>query len=106
MARTSRYPQQVRERAVRMVMGHREHYASEWSAIASIAPKVGVHPETPRVWLRRSQVDAGERPGLSTAERAQLGLLRRENAELGRANATLKSAATFCGAELNGRHTK
>jgi transposase len=95
MARTSRYPQDVRDRAVRLVLDHRGQYASEWQAITSIAPKVGVHPETLRLWVRRAQIDKGERPGLTTEERGRLMQLERENRELRRANEILKSAASF-----------
>jgi len=94
-----RYPHKVRKRAVRMVMDHRNPDTSESPGIASIAPMVGVHPETLGAWLRRSQVDAGERPGLTSAERDQLGQLRR-------ATAISKSATRFFGAELDGRHTQ
>jgi transposase len=72
-------------------------------AITSIAPKVGVHPETLRLWVRRTQIDKGERPGLTTEERERLMQLERENRELRRANEILKSAAAFFGAELDGR---
>jgi transposase len=82
MARTSRYPQDVRDRAVRLVLDHRGQYASEWQAITSIAPKVGVHPETLWLWVRRTQIDKGERPGLTTEERERLMQLERENREL------------------------
>jgi len=67
---------------------------------------VGVHPETLRLWLRRAQVDAGERPGLTTEERGRLKQLEQENRELRRANEILKSAAAFFGAELDGRHPR
>jgi transposase len=106
MARTSRYPQDVRDRAVRLVLDHRGQYASEWQAISSIAPKVGVHPETLRLWVRRTQINKGERPGLTTEERERLMQLERENRELRRANEILKSAAAFFGAELDGRHPR
>jgi transposase len=88
------------------VLDHQGQYASEWQAISSIAPKVGVHPETLRLWLRRAQVDAGERPGLTTEERGRLKQLEQENRELRRANEILKSAAAFFGAELDGRHPR
>ena len=88
------------------MLDHRGQYASEWQAISSIAPKVGVHPETLRLWLRRAQVDAGERPGLTTEERGRLKQLEQENRELRRANEILKSAAAFFGAELDGRHPR
>src|ERR1039458_7389606 len=106
MARTSRYLQDVRDRAARLVLDHRGQYPSEWQGVTSIAPKVGGHPETPRLLVRRTQIDKGERPGLTTEERERLMQLERENRELRRANEILKSAAAFFGAELDGRHPR
>lgn len=106
MTRRTRYPQEVRERAVRLLLEHRPEYETEWAAIRSIAEKVGVHKETLRIWVRRAQVDAGHRPGLTTEERERLKQLERENKELRRANEILKSASAFFAAELDGRHPK
>jgi transposase len=106
MTRRSRYPQELRERAVWMVLEHRREYASDWAAITSIATKVGVHKETLRLWIRRAEVDAGQRPGLTTEERERLRLLERENKELRRANEILKSASASSTGERNGRHPK
>ena len=52
-----RYPQEIRERAVGMVVDHGHEYPTEWAAIASVAGKLGMTPETLRKWLRRDQVD-------------------------------------------------
>jgi transposase len=106
MTRRTRYPQELRERAVRLLLEHRREYDSEWQAIQSIAEKVGVHKEALRIWVRRAQVDAGQRPGLTTEERERLKQLERENKELRRANEILKSASAFFAAELDGRHPK
>lgn len=106
MSRHARYPQELRERAVRMLFEHRRDYPSEWAAIQSIASKVGVHKETMRLWVRRAEVDAGQRPGLTTEERERLKQLERENKELRRANEILKSASAFFAAELDGRHPR
>jgi len=54
-----------------------------------------------RVWVKRAQIDAGTRPGLTTEEREELKRLRKENFELQRANDILQAAATFFGAELD-----
>jgi transposase len=72
MTRPSRYPQEVRERAVRMVFEHRDEYPSQWAAIASIAEKFGMTSETLRRWVRTAEIDHGSRPGLSTDERERL----------------------------------
>ncbi len=103
MTRRSRYPEELRERAVRMVFEHREDHHSQWAAITSIANKFGVSHETLRKWVRTAEIDGGSRPGLTTEERERLKVLERENRELRRANEILKSAAAFFGAELDRR---
>jgi transposase len=103
MGRRSRYPQELRERAVRMVQEHRDEYASEWAAITSIAAKLGVGTEALRLWLRRAQIDEGQRPGLTSEERERLKQLERENRELRRANEILKAASAFFARELDPR---
>jgi len=85
-----RYPVEVRERAVWMVREH--EYPSQWKAIESISAKLGINHEMLRVWVRRAETDAGERPGLTTDERARMKLLEKENKELRRANETLEAA--------------
>jgi transposase len=104
MARSPKYPAELRERAVRMVQEHAQEYPSQWAAITSIAQKIGVNRETLRMWLRRVEIDSGQRPGLTIDERERLKQLEREVRELRRANEILKAAATFFGAELDGRH--
>ena len=101
MSTSTRYPAEVRERAVRMVFEHERDYDSQWAAIGSIASKLGMTPETLRKWVRRAETDQGLRPGLSTSERERLRELERENRELRRANEILKAAAAFFGAELD-----
>jgi len=85
MATTIRYPLEVRERAVRLVVDHREEYSSEWAAICSIAAKFGCAPETLRGWSGRAERVGGLRPGLSSDQEAGLVRLRREVRELRRA---------------------
>ena len=107
MSRTSRYPAEMRERAIRMVEEHRREYPSEWAAIVSIAGKLGLGtPETLRQWVRRAEVDGGRRPGLTTEERERLRQLERENRELRRANEILKAATVFFARELDPRPPK
>ena len=104
MTRRTRYSQEVRERAVRMVFEHRGEYASEWAAIESIATKIGCSAETLRNWVRRTQVDTGSREGVTSEERARVKDLERENRELRRANEILrKASAYFAQAELDRR---
>jgi transposase len=103
MSRQSRYSPELRERAVRMVMDKREDYPSEWSAFTAISKLFGMCPETLRSWVRRTQVDEGARPGLTSDERARLKQLERENKDLRRANAILKDASIFFATELDGQ---
>ena len=81
-----RYPVEVRERAVRLVMEHRGEYESEWAAITSIAQKCGMTAETLRKWVRQVEVDGGRRAGVSSEEAQRIKELERENKELRRAN--------------------
>lgn len=104
MSSTSRrYAPEVRERAVRLVLEQQREHESQWAAILSVAGKVGCTPETLRIWVRRAEVDAGRRPGLTSDERVRLKELERENRELRRANEILKSASLFFATELDGR---
>ena len=105
MARRIRYSQEVRERAVRLVIEHEGDYASQWEAIRSIAEKIGCSPESLRKWLRRTEVDSGLRGGVTSDERARMKDLERENRELRRANEILrKASAYFAQAELDQQH--
>ena len=104
MSSTSRrYAPEVRERAVRLVLEQQREHESQWAAILSVAGKIGCTPETLRIWVRRAEVDAGRRPGLTSDERVRLKELERENRELRRANEILKSASLFFATELDGR---
>lgn len=86
MARPSKYPRELRERAVRIVVEVRPDYPSEYQAMAAVAQMLGIgSPETVRTWMRRHQVDAGVRPGVTSEAAEELKRLRRENAELRRA---------------------
>jgi transposase len=104
MNKSTKFSPEVRERAVRMVQEHRGEYPSLWAAIESIAPKIGCVPQTLHEWVKREEVDAGQRDGLTTSERERLKQLERENKELRRANEILKTAsAFFAQAELDRR---
>ena len=96
-----KYPDELRERAVRMVLDHEDEYGSQWEAICSVAEKLGPNAETVRLWVRRAETDRGRRPGPTTDQLGELKRLKRENAELRRANDILKAAAHFFGAELD-----
>jgi transposase len=70
MGTSKRYPVEVRERAVRLVLEHRGEYETEWAAILSIAEKTGVGKETLRQWVRRAEIDDGLRPGVQAPKRS------------------------------------
>jgi transposase len=101
MTRRVRYPDAVRERAVKLVFEQEGEYATQWGAIRSVAEKSGMHPETLRKWVRQAETDSGRRPGVSSEEKLRIRELERENRELRRANDILKAAAAFFGAELD-----
>lgn len=105
MGRPSKFSPEVRERAVRMVREHQDAYDSQWAAITSIAEKIGCSPETLRKWLRRVEIDDGDRPGVTTAQAARITELERENRQLREANEILrKASAYFAQAELDRPH--
>ena len=102
---SKRYPPELRERAVRMVTEVAGDHGSEWAAMNEVAGLLGIGTaETVRKWVRQGEVDAGQRPGATTDESAELKRLRRENVELKRANGILKAASTFFAAELDRPH--
>ena len=103
--RHGQYPPELRERAVRLVVECRADHDSEWDAMRSVAQKLGIGTtETVRKWVRRAEVDAGARPGVTSEESAELRRLKAEVKELRRANEILKAAAGFFAAELDRPH--
>ncbi len=98
-----RYPPELRERAVRMVLETTAERGERHGAVTRVATQLGIGPESLRNWVRQAEIDDGARSGLTTAERARLKELERDNRELRRANEILRSAAAFFGAELDRR---
>jgi len=100
MEKRKRYPKEIREKAIRMVQDHQDEYPSQWAATKSIAGKLGMTPETLRLWIRKAQENSDTLvDGFKNAERIKE--LERENFELKRSNEILKSAAAFFAAELD-----
>jgi transposase len=102
----TRYPQELKDRAVNMVRELRQADPKDNGVIARVARQLGVGSESLRIWVTRSEIEEGKRPGMTEAERSELVALRKENRELRRANDILQAAATFFGAELDRRPKK
>jgi transposase len=98
-----RYPPELRERAVRMVLETIEQTGERFGVITRVARQLGVGTESLRTWVRQAEVDGGRRPGLTTEERRRIAELEREVRELRRANEILKAAASFFARELDPR---
>jgi transposase len=90
-----RYPPELRERAVRMVLETMEQTGQRAGVITRIARQLGIGTESLRGWVRQAEVDGGRRPGLTTAEQQRITELEREVRELRRANEILKAASAF-----------
>jgi transposase-like protein len=101
-----KYPKEVRERAIRLVLEAREADPglSLNAAVERIGPRLGVNKDTLRGWCKQAEVDAGRRPGTTTDEAAELKALRQEVRELKRANEILLAASSFFARELDPRH--
>ena len=98
----NRYSPEFKDRAVRMYQESRDQYPSDTAAMIRVAELLGVGTgETIRHWVRQADVDAGTRPGVSREESAEVKRLKREVAELRRANAILKAASAFFAAEID-----
>ena len=95
MNKSNKFSPEVKERAVRLVQEHRGEYPSLWAAVQSIAPKIGCVPQTLLEWVKRAEVDNGDRPGTTSAEAQRMKDLERENKELRRANDILRTASAF-----------
>jgi transposase len=96
------YPKDLRDRAVRLVLESEDQYPTRTAACRSIAAKLGIGSiESLRNWVRQAEIDAGARAGTTTEESEEVKRLKRENAELKRANEILKAAASFFAAELD-----
>lgn len=96
-----KYPDELRDRAVRLVFDIRKSSSGGKGAIARVADQLGINRETLRGWVRQSEVDSGPRAGGSSVDAARIAELERENYELRRANGILKAASVFFARELD-----
>jgi len=101
-----KYSPEMRERALRMLAEARPDHPNLMSAVRHVAGLLGMSEETLRVWQRRSEVDAGQPPGVTTDAAAEIKRLQKENAELRRANQILKEASVFFAKELDRPSTR
>ena len=99
MAAQRKYPEELRERAVKMVFEVRERDGKGHGELARIGGQLGVHPEALRSWVKQAEIDGGERPGTTSGDKQRIAELEREVRELRRANEILKAAT---GVELSG----
>ncbi len=100
-----KYPQELRERALRLVQEARgqEPELSLHAAVSRIGTRVGVNPDTLRGWVKQADIDGGRRPGTTTGDAGRIKDLERENRELKRANEILLAASSFFARELDPR---
>jgi len=101
MAAPRKYPEELRERAIRLAVDARRDPVTRAGALRRIGEQLGINPETLRNWVTQAEIDEGHRPGTRTDDATRLAELERENRELRRANAILKSASAFFAAELD-----
>jgi transposase len=101
MAAPRKYPQELKDRAVRLVFEVRSDSQSKRGAISQVGEQLGINPETLRNWVKQAEIDVGQRVGTSTTDAQRIAELERENKDLRRANAILKSASAFFAAELD-----
>jgi transposase len=98
-----RYPRELRERAVRMVLEAKGRDGDDNTVVTRVAQQLGIGYESLRKWVRQAEIDQGRRPGATTEEQRRIAELERENRELRRANEILKAASAFFARELDPR---
>ena len=98
-----RYPEELRERAVKMVVEIQAREGRGRGEVARVAGQLGIHRETLRLWVRQAQIDSGQRPGTSSEDARRIAELEREVRELRRANEILKAASAYFARELDPR---
>jgi transposase len=104
MGAARKYPDELRDRAIRLVLDLvKDQDASVTAACRKVGGELGIKPDTLRGWAKQAQIDRGMRPGTTSAEAVRIRALEKENAELRRVNAILRTASAFFAAELDHR---
>ena len=103
---TKHYPSELKERAVRLVLDGESEPGGRRGACTRVGAQLGVNAETLRGWVTQFEVNQGGRPGVKTADALRIRELERENRELRRSNAILKTASAFFAAELDRPQSK
>ncbi len=103
MPAPKKYPDELRERAVRLVFQIRGERGNAQGVIPEVARRLGIGEQSLRSWVKQADIDAGERPGTTSADVARIAELERENSELRRSNEILKAASAFFARELDPR---
>jgi transposase len=98
-----KYPEELRERAVKMVLEIRDRDGKGRGELARVGRQLGIHPEALRTWVRQAEIDGGIRPGTTSEESKRIAELEREVRELRRANEILKAASAYFARELDPR---
>ena len=98
---TRRYSEAEKERAVRAVRQLRKELGTDHGTVKRVADQLGVGVETLRGWVKQAEIDAGVKPGITSAEAERVRQLEQENRELRRANEILRRASAFFAAELD-----
>src|SRR6202166_5290821 len=103
---TNKFSPEVRPRAVQMVLDHASDHPSRWAAVTSIATKIGCTPQTLHDWVKKAEIDSGQRAGVPTDMAEKLKALERENRELRQANDILPKASDYFAKEALDRRAK
>jgi transposase len=98
-----KYPDELRERAVRMVFEVRQREGKGRGELARVGRQLGVHPEVLRARVKQAEIDSGTRPGTTSEDAQRIAELEREVRELRRANEILKAASAYFARELDPR---